>query len=111
MPVRETAGKDAPRNPGDRPHAFPTASDEAILPSEMAEYEARIAAARCAMQSEGHAALVLTSMHNVAYLTGFFYCAIGSPHAAVLTADATTTASPNIDGAQPARRSIGACVA
>ncbi|MEL6751037.1 MAG: aminopeptidase P family protein [Pseudomonadota bacterium] len=89
-----------------RPRFFDV-SAEPVLPFSNSEYERRIARARTAMAEADCGALVLTSMHNVAYLTGFLYCAFGRPYAVVLTEESITTISANIDAAQPARRSCG----
>lgn len=50
-------------------------------------------------------AAILTSMHGVAYYSGFLYCAFGRPYACVVTQDRAVTVSANIDGGQPWRRS------
>jgi creatinase len=52
-------------------------------------------------------ACVLTSMHNVAYYSGFLYCAFGRPYALVVTATDSVTFSAGIDAAQPWRRCYG----
>jgi creatinase len=49
-------------------------------------------------------AMLLTSMHNIAYYSGFLYCSFGRPYACVVTADRSVTISANIDGGQPWRR-------
>ena len=49
-------------------------------------------------------AIVLTSMHNVAYYSGFLYCSFGRPYAAVVTATDCITVSAGIDAGQPWRR-------
>jgi creatinase len=59
------------------------------------------------MSHSGVEATVLTSMHNIAYYSGFLYCAFGRPYACVVTADRCVTISANIDGGQPWRRSFG----
>lgn len=59
------------------------------------------------MAAMGVEACVLTSMHNVAYYSGFLYCAFGRPYAAVVTADEIVTFSAGIDAAQPWRRGYG----
>jgi len=59
------------------------------------------------MQSAGIDIVVLTSMHNVAYYTGFLYCAFGRPYAAVVSLSEVTTVSANIDAGQPWRRCFG----
>lgn len=58
------------------------------------------------MDEQNVSATVLTSMHNVAYYSGFLYCSFGRPYACVVTADTCTVVSANIDGSQPWRRSI-----
>ncbi|MDD9908599.1 MAG: aminopeptidase P family protein [Ahrensia sp.] len=78
-----------------------------ILPFADAEYEARLAGLRTIMTEMGVDAVVLTSMHNVAYYSGFLYCAFGRPYAQVVTATDTVTFSAGIDAAQPWRRCYG----
>lgn len=51
-------------------------------------------------------AVLLTSMQNTAYYSGFLYCAFGRPYGCVVTQDACTTVSANIDAGQPWRRSV-----
>jgi creatinase len=51
--------------------------------------------------------MLLTSMHNIAYYSGFLYCSFGRPYACVVTADRSVTVSANIDGGQPWRRCHG----
>jgi creatinase len=52
-------------------------------------------------------AVLLTSMANVAYHTGFLYCGFGRPYGCVVTPETCTTVSAHIDGGQPWRRSVG----
>ena len=78
---------------------------KATLPFPQAEYDSRIAGLRAIMALEGVDATLLTSMHGVAYYSGFLYCAFGRPYACVVTQDCVTTVSANIDAGQPARRS------
>ncbi len=78
-----------------------------VLPFSDAEYEARLTALRAVMNDLGIEACVLTSMHNVAYFSGFLYCAFGRPYALVVTASDTVTFSAGIDAAQPWRRCYG----
>ncbi len=59
------------------------------------------------MQSRDIPAVLLTSMHNIAYYSGFLYCAFGRPYACVVTHDNCTVISANIDAGQPWRRSVG----
>ena len=77
------------------------------LPFPAAEYERRIAALRQLMSDRGLRAILLTSMHNVAYYSGFLYCSFGRPYACIVTETGCTTISANIDLGQPWRRSYG----
>jgi creatinase len=81
--------------------------EKAPLPFTDAEYERRLSKLREIMQARGVEAVVLTSMHNIAYYSGFLYCAFGRPYACVVTASRCTTVSANIDAGQPWRRSYG----
>lgn len=80
---------------------------KAKLPFSDTEYENRLSNLRALMSHSGVEAAVLTSMHNIAYYSGFLYCAFGRPYACVVTADRCVTISANIDGGQPWRRSFG----
>jgi creatinase len=81
--------------------------EKAPLPFAAAEYEARLAGLRATMAETGVSACVLTSMHNVAYYSGFLYCAFGRPYACVVTESDCVTIAAGIDGGQPWRRSVG----
>ncbi len=92
----------------DRPahFAFPN-GDKATLPFSPAEYERRLTGLRAILAAQDLDAAVITSMHGVAYYSGFLYCAFGRPYACVVTPDRVVTVSANIDGGQPWRRSVG----
>lgn len=75
-----------------------------VLPFAPEEYEARLRGLRQIMARSGLDAVVLTSMHNVAYYSGFVYCAFGRPYALVVTPSDSVTISAGIDAAQPWRR-------
>ena len=77
------------------------------LPFSAAEYERRLTTLRQPMSDKGLRAVLLTSMHNVAYYSGFLYCSFGRPYACIVTATGCTTISANIDLGQPWRRSYG----
>jgi len=77
------------------------------LPFAGSEYDARLAKLRADMAAAGVDACVFTSMHNVAYYSGFLYCAFGRPYALVVTPTDSVTMSAGIDAAQPWRRSHG----
>ncbi len=94
------------QNQATRPEYFSRHDGDKILPFSNAEYQRRLAALRQIMVEHDVEATVLTSMHNVAYHSGFLYCAFGRPYACVVTADACTVVSANIDGSQPWRRSV-----
>ncbi len=91
-----------------RPQFFVCENGEkAPLPFSNAEYERRLTQLRAIMAAKGLEACLFTSMHNIAYYSGFLYCAFGRPYACVVTADRCTTISANIDAGQPWRRSFG----
>jgi len=89
-----------------RPAFFSFANGErADLPFSQEEYNNRLINLRKLMASEGLEAVLLTSMHNIAYYSGFLYCAFGRHYGCVVTANECTTVSANIDFSQPWRRS------
>ncbi len=91
-----------------RPETFSCHNgNKATLPFSHAEYDRRLAMLRAIMSKHDIPAVLLTSMHNIAYYSGFLYCSFGRPYGCVVTADKCTTVSANIDGGQPWRRSHG----
>ena len=80
---------------------------KAPLPFSDQEYKRRLGSLRDIMSRHDLPAVVLTSMHNIAYYSGFLYCSFGRPFGCVVTHHACTTISANIDGGQPWRRSVG----
>ena len=77
---------------------------KAKLPFSDTEYENRLSRLRTLMDDAGVEAMVLTSMQNIAYYSGFLFCSFGRPYACVVTAKRCVTVSANIDGGQPWRR-------
>ena len=71
------------------------------------EYETRLAGLRAIMATAGVKAAIFTSMHSIAYYSGFLYCAFGRPYGLVVTATENITISAGIDAGQPWRRSFG----
>ncbi len=80
--------------------------ERAPLPFSDNEYQRRLADLRGQMEAARVPVVLLTSMHNIAYYTGFLYCSFGRPYGCVVTADQCVTISANIDGGQPRRRSV-----
>ncbi len=76
------------------------------LPFADKEYHNRLTGLREIMDVHGLDAVVMTSMHNIAYYSGFLYCTFGRPYACVVTRSACVTISAGIDAGQPWRRSI-----
>ncbi len=68
------------------------------------EFQQRVSNIRKRLEHHNLDAMIFTSMHCVAYYSGFLYCAFGRPYACVVTKDRVVTVSANIDGGQPARR-------
>lgn len=91
----------------DRPQLYRFHQGDRALPFTSAEYDSRLAELRSHMESAGIEACVFTSMHNIAYYSGFLYCAFGRPYALVVTPADSVTISAGIDAAQPWRRSHG----
>ena len=81
--------------------------EKAPLQFAAAEYDARLAGLRKIMKQTGVDAAVLTSMHNIAYYSGFLYCSFGRPYALVVTPSENVTISAGIDAGQPWRRCHG----
>ena len=75
------------------------------LPFTDTEYQNRLEKIRTVMSKKNIDMTVLTSMHNIAYYTGFIYCSFGRPYGCVVTQRKIITISANIDASQPWRRS------
>lgn len=80
--------------------------EKSPLPFEASEYEDRLEELRERMENVGATAAVFTSMHNIAYYSGFLYCAFGRPYGLVVTETDCVTISAGIDAGQPWRRSF-----
>lgn len=91
----------------DRPDFYRFHQGDRVLPFSAEEYDDRLSDLRSAMEAAGISACVLTSMHNVAYYSGFLYCSFGRPYALVVTDTDSVTISAGIDAAQPWRRCHG----
>jgi len=79
--------------------------DKAKLPFTEKEYKRRLDNLRNVMSDNNFDMIILTSMHNIAYYTGFIYCSFGRPYGCVITKNKVSTISANIDASQPWRRS------
>jgi len=92
----------------ERPDFLPIPNgDKSTLPFSHEEYENRLSALRAVMKQRSVSAVLMTSMHNVAYYSGFLYCAFGRPYGCVVTQDRCVTLSANIDYGQPWRWCYG----
>lgn len=79
--------------------------DKVKLPFTEKEYQSRLDNLRNVMNNNNLDMIILTSMHNIAYYTGFIYCSFGRPYGCVITKNKISTISANIDASQPWRRS------
>ena len=79
--------------------------DKVKLPFSDKEYDQRLKKLRDVMDRKNLDMVILTSMHNIAYYTGFIYCSFGRPYGCVITNKKISTISANIDASQPWRRS------
>ncbi|MFZ1661412.1 MAG: aminopeptidase P family protein [Paracoccaceae bacterium] len=91
----------------ERPEQYRFHQGDRVLPFAATEYDARLAGLRKIMVEAGVDAAVLTSMHNIAYYSGFLYCSFGRPYGLVVTATQSVTISAGIDAGQPWRRCHG----
>ena len=90
----------------ERPDFFELKNGEKVkLPFTDKEYNDRVSKLRSVMDQNGLNMVILTSIHNVAYYTGFIYCSFGRPYGCVITQNKISTISANIDASQPWRRS------
>jgi len=79
---------------------------KAKLPFSDSEYKRRQEKLKQVMSKNNLDMIILTSMHNVAYYTGFIYCSFGRPYGCIVTKKKIVTISANIDAGQPWRRSV-----
>jgi creatinase len=91
----------------ERPQQYRFHQGERILPFAAEEYDARLEGLRDLMELHGIDACVFTSMHNIAYYSGFLYCSFGRPYGLVVTPTQSVTISAGIDAGQPWRRCHG----
>ena len=90
----------------ERPDFFTLKNGKKVkLPFSNSEYEKRVNSLRTIMDNNNLDMVILTSMHNIAYFTGFIYCSFGRPYTCVVTKNKISTISANIDASQPWRRS------
>jgi len=84
-----------------------TNGSKVSLPFSNKEYENRLEGLRKIMAENNLDAVILTSLQNIAYYSGFLYCSFGRPYACVVTAKRSIVVSANIDAGQPGRRCYG----
>ena len=90
----------------ERPNFFELKNGSKVkLPFTDKEYKNRSNKLREEMSKNNLDMIILTSMHNIAYYTGFIYCSFGRPYGCVITNKKVVTVSANIDAGQPWRRS------
>jgi len=90
----------------ERPDFFELKNGSKVkLPFTDKEYQDRLEKIRTIMSNNNVDMTILTSMHNIAYYTGFIYCSFGRPYGCVITQNKIVTVSANIDASQPWRRS------
>jgi len=90
----------------ERPNFFELKNGSKVkLPFTDKEYKNRSNKLREEMSKNNLDMIILTSMHNIAYYTGFIYCSFGRSYGCVITNKKVVTVSANIDAGQPWRRS------
>ncbi|GAB1478516.1 M24 family metallopeptidase [Paracoccaceae bacterium] len=91
----------------ERPQQYRFHQGDRVLPFAPEEYDTRLADLREMMEVQGLDACIFTSMHNIAYYSGFLYCSFGRPYGLVVTPTQSVTISAGIDAGQPWRRCHG----
>ena len=84
-----------------------TNGSKVTLPFTDNEYEHRLKGLRKIISENNLDAVILTSLQNIAYYSGFLYCSFGRPYASVVTDKRNIVVSANIDAGQPGRRCYG----
>ena len=91
----------------ERPDFFELKNGSKVkLPFSQDEYQNRLDKLRTTISKNNLDMIILTSMHNIAYYTGFIYCSFGRPYGCVISEKKIVTISANIDASQPWRRSF-----
>ena len=91
----------------ERPDFFELKNGSKVkLPFSQTEYQNRLNKIRTIISKNNLDMIILTSMHNIAYYTGFIYCSFGRPYGCIITEKKIVTISANIDASQPWRRSF-----
>ncbi len=80
---------------------------KAKLPFSDKEYENRLKGLHEIIYKNNLDAVLLTSMQNIAYYSGFLYCSFGRPYSLVVSDKTNVLVSANIDASQPWRRCYG----
>ena len=80
---------------------------KAKLPFSDKEYENRLKGLHEIIYKNNLDAVLLTSMQNIAYYSGFLYCSFGRPYSLVVSDKTNVLVSANIDARQPWRRCYG----
>jgi creatinase len=71
------------------------------------EMQRRLDALRGLMDRRRIDTVLMTSYHNIDYYSDFLYCKFGRSYGLVINDQGQTSISANIDGGQPARRTVG----
>jgi creatinase len=92
----------------DRPQVISLPNGDKVIPMfSPGEMERRLGALRTLMAELDVEAALFTSYHNINYYADFLYCSFGRPYGLIVTPDAQTSISANIDYGQPHRRTYG----
>jgi len=84
-----------------------TNGSKVLLPFSDREYENRLKGLRKIIAEKNLDVVILTSLQNIAYYSGFLYCSFGRSYACVVTPKRNIVVSANIDAGQPGRRCYG----
>ena len=70
----------------ERPDFFELKNGSKVkLPFSQTEYQNRLNKLRTIISKNNLDMIILTSMHNIAYYTGFIYCSFGRPYGCIIS--------------------------
>ena len=83
----------------ERPDFFELKNGEKVkLPFTKTEYDRRVNNLRSVMDKNNLDMIIITSMHKIAYYTGFIYCSFGRPYGCIITKKKIITILANMGG-------------
>ena len=96
----------------ERPRLLALRNGDKVKPTfSPEEMERRVGKLRDYMGEKGIDSVLFTSIHNINYYADYVYCSFGRNYGLVITRDAHTAISANLDYGRPGRRAFGDTIA